>query len=126
MRTIPTGGRNGSVIGLAKVSDESEILLIDTNGKVIRLSPQEVRSMGRQAKGVRLVRLDEGQELCALLAFEPEGEINALTAEQVTAQVPEGTLLQSQEDKLLLEEDYPLEAEELYADDTKESDEIVG
>ncbi len=72
VRTIPTGGRNGSVIGLALVSDQSEILLIDTNGKVIRLSPQEVRTMGRQAKGVRLVRLDENQELSALVAFDCE------------------------------------------------------
>jgi len=61
VRTIPTDTRNGFVIGLERVSDNSNVLLIDTNGKVIRLSPQEVRTMGRQAKGVRLVSLDEGQ-----------------------------------------------------------------
>ena len=72
VRTIPTGGRNGMVIGLERVSDDSHILLIDTNGKVIRLSPQEVRTMGRQAKGVRLVRLDGGQQLAAMVAFNPE------------------------------------------------------
>ncbi len=70
VRTIPTDGRNGYVIGLERVSDTSHVLLIDTNGKVIRLSPQEIRTMGRQAKGVRLVRLDEGQTLAAMIAFE--------------------------------------------------------
>lgn len=70
VRTIPTDTRNGFVIGLERVSDESHILLIDTNGKMIRLSPQEVRTMGRQAKGVRLVRLDSGQTLSALVAFD--------------------------------------------------------
>lgn len=70
VRTIPTEGRNGFVIGLERVNDESNVLLIDTNGKVIRLSPQEIRTMGRQAKGVRLVRLDEGQQLSAMLAFQ--------------------------------------------------------
>lgn len=74
VRTIPTGGRNGDVIGLAQVTEESEILLIDTNGKIIRLSPQEVRTMGRQAKGVRLVRLDAEQNLLALVAFEPQND----------------------------------------------------
>lgn len=69
VRTIPTDHRNGYVIGLERVSDESHVLLIDTNGKVIRLSPQEIRTMGRQAKGVRLVRLDDGQQLSAMLAF---------------------------------------------------------
>ena len=108
VRTIPTGGRNGSVIGLARVSDESEILLIDTNGKVIRLSPQEVRSMGRQAKGVRLVRLDEKQELSALLAFEPEGDLSNPEPglpELVSGPLAEGVLLKSKEDELL-EQDY--------------------
>lgn len=69
VRTIPTEGRNGNVIGLVQVTDESELLLIDTNGKIIRLSPQEIRTMGRQAAGVRLVRLDEGQTLSAVKSF---------------------------------------------------------
>lgn len=74
VRTIPTGPRNGMVIGLARVTDESEILLIDANGKIIRLASEEVRTMGRQAKGVRLVRLDSSQTLAALLAFEAKKE----------------------------------------------------
>ena len=62
VRTIPTDKRNGDVIGLALVHEDSNILLIDQAGKIIRLSPKEVRTMGRQAKGVRLIRLDEGQK----------------------------------------------------------------
>jgi DNA gyrase subunit A len=70
VRTIPTGERNGDVIGLVKVGDNSEILLIDTFGKIIRISPKEVRTMGRQAQGVRLIRLDADQELSSVVAFE--------------------------------------------------------
>lgn len=74
VRTIPTGDRNGFVIGLERVDDDSHVLLIDTNGKIIRLSPQEIRVMGRQAKGVRLVRLDKNQHLLAMLAFPGDQE----------------------------------------------------
>ena len=35
--TIPTDGRNGQVIGLALVTDKSNVLLIDKAGKIIRL-----------------------------------------------------------------------------------------
>lgn len=70
VRTIPTGDRNGDVIGLVKVGENSEILLIDKAGKIIRISPKEVRTMGRQAQGVRLIRLDEAQELSSVVAFE--------------------------------------------------------
>jgi DNA gyrase subunit A len=70
VRTIPVDKRNGVVIGLAVVTDESSVLLIDTAGKIIRLSPTEIRTMGRQAKGVRLIKLDEEQRLSAVVAFQ--------------------------------------------------------
>ena len=54
VRTIPTDKRNGPVIGLAIVHEDSNILLIDQAGKIIRLSAKDIRAMGRQAKGVRL------------------------------------------------------------------------
>lgn len=70
VRTIPTDKRNGTVIGLALVTNESSVLLIDQVGKIIRLSPTEIRTMGRQAKGVRLIKLDKGQHLASVVAFE--------------------------------------------------------
>jgi DNA gyrase subunit A len=69
VRTIPTTSRNGNVIGLVIVSDTSDVLLIDMVGKIIRLSPKEVRTMGRQAQGVRLIRLDPDQKLAAVVAY---------------------------------------------------------
>jgi DNA gyrase subunit A len=74
VRTIPTDKRNGLVIGLALVNNQSELLLIDEAGKIIRLPATEIRTMGRQAKGVRLIRLDEGQKLAAMFAFDQAGE----------------------------------------------------
>lgn len=70
VRTIPTTGRNGKVIGLAIVTPHSNIMLIDQVGKIIRLPASEVRSMGRQAKGVRLIKLDKDQILSNIFAFE--------------------------------------------------------
>lgn len=75
VRTIPTEGRNGEVIGLVVVEEGATILLIDEKGTIIRLSPNEVRTMGRQAQGVRLIRLDEGQRLAAVVASREQSEI---------------------------------------------------
>ena len=74
VRTIPTGTRNGSMIGLAKISDNSHVLLIDVSGKIIRLDPAEIRTMGRHAQGVRLIRLDKTQKLIGVVSFEDEEE----------------------------------------------------
>ena len=74
VRTIPTDRRNGDVIGLVIISELSHILLIDDNGKIIHMLPKEVRTMGRQAKGVRLIRLDSGRRLASIVAFESESD----------------------------------------------------
>ena len=88
VRTIPTDARNGQVVGLTCVSDNSTILLIDAAGKIIRLSPTEIRTLGRQAKGVRLIRLDADQKLDSVVAFE-EGiaeDSNEVTLQQDNGQ----------------------------------------
>ena len=72
VRTIPTTERNGNVIGLTVVGENSNVLLIDTTGKIIRLSPTEIRTMGRQAKGVRLIKLDSDQTVSSVISFEEE------------------------------------------------------
>jgi DNA gyrase subunit A len=74
VKTIPVDVRNGHVIGLVKVSEESEVLLIDVNGKIIRLSPKEIRTMRRSAKGVRLIRLNAKQRLASVVEFEDSEE----------------------------------------------------
>jgi DNA gyrase subunit A len=105
VRTIPCDTRNGMVIGLQRVTDESHVLLIDTNGKVIRLSPQEIRTMGRQAKGVRLVRLSDKQYLSAMLAFDySEDESAPESGEAAVPTVGDPVLMTSPEDLLLLDE----------------------
>lgn len=72
VRTIPTDGRNGHVVGLVAVGPESHILLIDSLGKIIRLSAGEIRTLGRQARGVRLIRLEKDQRLVSLVSFDEQ------------------------------------------------------
>lgn len=74
VRTIPTDRRNGEVVGLVIVGPDSHILLIDDAGKIIHLLPKEIRTMGRQAKGVRLIRLGEGRRLVSVVAFESDDD----------------------------------------------------
>lgn len=74
VRTIPANTRNGKVIGLAFIHPDSQILLIDNAGKIIRLLPKEIRTMGRQAQGVRLIRLNKTQTLSSIVSFEESEE----------------------------------------------------
>lgn len=73
---IITSERNGKVVGTVEVcSEEEEIMIITQNGIMIRQKVSEVRPIGRNTQGVRLIRLDEGDRVAALTKVaEPSGE----------------------------------------------------
>lgn len=70
---IQTEDRNGPVIGIAIVDDNSEVMLISSAGKVIRMTTDGISTVGRNTKGVRLLNLDDGEQVKAL-AFLPESD----------------------------------------------------
>src|SRR3984885_6167859 len=70
---------NDRLVGVALTDGQREVILCTSGGKAIRFHEEEVRPMGRDAAGVRGVKLDEGQELIALIVC---GEGNVLTASE--------------------------------------------
>jgi len=61
---------NDRLVGVALTDGEREIILCTSGGKAIRFHEAEVRAMGRDAAGVRGVRLGTGQELIALIVVD--------------------------------------------------------
>jgi DNA gyrase subunit A len=57
------------LVGVALTDGSREILLATTDGKAIRFVEEEVRPMGREAAGVRGVRLGDGQRVASALVF---------------------------------------------------------
>ena len=73
LKDIKTEGRNGKVIGARSVVDEDEMIFVTDGGTLIRIGCQEVRQVGRNTKGVILIRVGEGEELVGL-AKAPRSE----------------------------------------------------
>jgi DNA gyrase subunit A len=135
VRTIPTDKRNGTVIGLVMVYEDSRILLIDQAGKIICLSAKDIRAMGRQAKGVRLIRLDETQRLHNVVVFEGgEDDVHDDTDNIIeTRSLPVGEPdehddgdddvdMEDESDDEVLEDDIHYEEDEVGTDDDDELD----
>ncbi|MBD3671157.1 MAG: DNA gyrase subunit A, partial [Gammaproteobacteria bacterium] len=64
--SIQTSERNGDVVGAVLVDEEDEIMLISNAGTLVRTRVDEVSTMGRNAQGVRLISLGEGEKLVGL------------------------------------------------------------
>ncbi|MGA8542213.1 MAG: DNA gyrase subunit A [Thermoplasmata archaeon] len=74
VRTIRTGGRNGAVVAVLPATDTSELLVTTQNGITIRVAVTTIRSQSRNTLGVRVIRLDEGDEVRDAVLLEPAVE----------------------------------------------------
>jgi DNA gyrase subunit A len=76
---LQTTERNGRTVAALQLQADQEIMLISSNGTLVRTGVSEISIVGRNTQGVRLIRLDEGERLAGvegvgLLATE-EGEV---------------------------------------------------
>jgi DNA gyrase subunit A len=71
---MKTTDRNGSVIATLQVTEESDVMIITHNGKVIRVHANEIREAGRSTQGVRLLRLDQGDSVAAAAVLQEESD----------------------------------------------------
>jgi DNA gyrase subunit A len=72
---IDANERNGDVVNMKLVSDIDEVMLITEKGILIRTPVSEIRETGRNAAGVRLIRLDEGDRLVAMAKVDAEEKV---------------------------------------------------
>lgn len=92
MMTYRISEETGAVAGMKIVSPEDDIILITSDGIVIRMDTEDISTYGRVTKGVRLMRLGEGVKVVtvASVAKEEEHEEEAASAE-TTAETTEAT-----------------------------------
>jgi len=70
---IKTTARNGKVVTLEAVQEQDELMMITANGMIIRTGLEQIRSIGRNTQGVRLIKLKAGDKLVAAEKIISEG-----------------------------------------------------
>jgi DNA gyrase subunit A len=74
VRTIKTGGRNGHVVAVLPTRDDQELLVTTQRGITIRAPVKGVRTQGRDTLGVRIIRLEDGDEVRDAVVLAPASE----------------------------------------------------
>jgi len=80
LKNIKTSARNGKVVALESVQPGDDLMLITAGGMIIRTGLDEIRSIGRNTQGVRLIKLKPEDKLVAaekIAAEDLEGEDEA-------------------------------------------------
>ncbi len=71
IRNVRVGPKNGRVVAIRGVGPEDELLLASEGGQILRTPVREIRTVGRGAQGVRVMRLEEGDRVSAVAVVEP-------------------------------------------------------
>ena len=64
--TIRTTERNGNVIGMKPVTDDDEVMLVTSHGKIIRMKIKEISVIGRNTQGVKLIGVEKGEKVVGI------------------------------------------------------------
>ena len=78
VKTLNVTDKTGGLIAIKNVTDENDLMIINKSGIIIRLSVEELRTMGRATQGVRLINLRANDEIAAVAkvpAMKAEDEL---------------------------------------------------
>jgi len=106
---IKTSDRNGNVVGMLTVDDEDEIVVVSTDGIVIRTPVKDIRTIGRNTQGVKIMSPTEGAQVSAVARALAESKEEHLTETAATLgeaqQISPGLSTQDDENGLFSETD---------------------
>ncbi len=74
VKTINVTDKTGYLIAIKSVEDNDDLMIINKSGITIRMNVDELRIMGRATQGVRLIRLDDDDEIASVAKVEVDEE----------------------------------------------------
>lgn len=78
---IQTTARNGQVVAAAAVRETEAVMMMTANGMIVRSPVDQIRVIGRNTQGVRLINLDEGDSLLEVIVVPAEPDDNSTADE---------------------------------------------
>ena len=72
---MKTTNKTGRVVDVLLVKEDSDVMIVSQNGKMIRIESSTIRQAGRSTQGVRLVNLEEGDKVAAASVLQEAEEV---------------------------------------------------
>ena len=82
LRDIKATDRNGPVVGIVRVDDDDEVLMMTAGGKIQRIRAADISVIGRNTQGVRIMSLSDGDTLAAIVRVPQEEEDDEVAGEE--------------------------------------------
>jgi DNA gyrase subunit A len=90
VKTINVTDKTGSLVGMLDVQPTQDLMITCKSGVTIRMKVADISEQGRATQGVKLIRLDEGDEIAAITKLDDQEQPETETADTDTP-APEAT-----------------------------------
>lgn len=84
VKTISVTDKTGSLVGIMDVAETEDLIITCKSGITIRMNVAHISAQGRATQGVKLIRIDEGDEIAAITKIDVQDE-NEVVSEETTA-----------------------------------------
>jgi DNA gyrase subunit A len=97
VKTISVTDKTGKLVGVLDVAEKEDLMITCKSGVTIRMKVADIRAQGRATQGVKLIRIDEGDEIAAITKIDvPDeaeiiAEIEEAASTEQTTNLPENT-----------------------------------
>jgi DNA gyrase subunit A len=123
VKTINITEKTGQLIGLLNVNEKQDLMITCKSGVTIRTAIASIREAGRATQGVKLIRLDEGDEIAAITALNEIEEDNSDNELILDEKIENDDEIIADEIEISEEAEQTNEQEESDSDDLNEEDE---
>ncbi|MFZ1370359.1 MAG: DNA gyrase subunit A [Ferruginibacter sp.] len=91
VKTISVTAKTGSLVGLLAVTEAEDLMITCVSGITIRMPVNQISEQGRATQGVKLIRVDEGDEIAAITQLDEKEVEEVATLDEAGNPVVTGT-----------------------------------
>ncbi len=81
IKTLNITEKTGKLVAIKEVSDEDDLMIMNRSGLTIRMHVSDMRVMGRNTQGVKLINIKEGDAIASVAEISKEGDEDAINSE---------------------------------------------
>jgi DNA gyrase subunit A len=82
VKTINVTGKTGKLVGIMDVAEKEDLIITCKSGITIRMKVADISEQGRATQGVKLIRIDEGDEIAAITKIDVQDETEVITGHE--------------------------------------------
>jgi DNA gyrase subunit A len=86
VKTISVTDKTGRLVGIMDVAEKEDMMITCKSGVTIRMKVADIREQGRATQGVKLIRIDEGDEIAAITKIDVPDEEEIVAAIEAAAE----------------------------------------